>query len=231
MTDEQLGLALGDMNEKFVLQAIETPEKKRKKWGKKFMVLVAAVVSLNSLVGYHTGYKLQYFMGGYYAKVSTSITPEGYNQSSSSLSVTGDAPDPYVVEDGQIYFTHDDSYRNITEYCSVNDCFLYNNVNFWGNGYIIVVGGTVENAGYLTAFFSGGRFTSSHIRVKSELEYDDYYTGFHSIYREHQWEAAINYELNIRNTEYINYFSEEDKWEYVDSQKPYTPYTITVQKA
>lgn len=233
MEKSRISQMLQGIDESFLQESLEfslKPVKKKRKLGKKLLILVAAIITVGSLVGYHRGYPFQYFVGGYVARVMETVSPEGYRESSSSLSFDWDAEKPYRVEDGQIYFTHDGSDRNITEFCSVDDCFLYNNVNFWGNGHIVVVGGTAEHTADYIAFFQGGHHTSSVFSTTVDMERDDYYSHGSVIYKLHQWKAAIQYEINIRDEWYLNYYSEEDKWTYVDSLKPYNPYKITVVK-
>lgn len=230
MNDEELGQAVTDIDDSFVLQAANLQKKKKSKFGKRLIILLAAVICLNSLVSYHTGYRFQYFLGSFIAQITDTLTPEGYIETKSGLSFDWNADKPYRIESGQILFTFDGSDRNITEFCSVNNCYLYENVDFFGNGYVISIGGTPENTGDWIAFFEGGRNVSSVLSVDSGLEYDDYYAERNKTYIDHQWVAAIKYELDIRDPFYINYYSDEQKWEYVDSQKPYEPYTITVQK-
>lgn len=227
MTDEALGQAVGQIEDGFILQALDQSEKKKKKWGKKIIILSAALVASQSLLAYHTGYRFRHLVGSYVAEVTTFVTPEGYKEARSSLSFDWDAEKPYRVEDGQIYFTHDGSDQNITEFCSANDCFLFDHVNFWGNGYIIVVGGTADNISDRIAFFEAGHPTSSVTSRKNGLERDDYFT--HTVYEGHQWEAAIDYEIQIRDDWYRLYYSDEQKAE-IESQKPYDPYVITVKK-
>lgn len=228
MTDEALGQAVSEIEDRFILQAVDGAQKKKRKWGKKILVLSAALIGLQSLLAYHTGYRFRYMVGAYTAELTSFVTPEGYKAARSSLSFDWDAEKPYRVENDQIYFTHDGSDQNITEFCSANDCFLYNHVNFWGNGYIIVIGGTPDNVGDRITFFESGRLTASVTSTKADLEYDEYFTQ--TVFHGHQWDAAINYEIEIRDDWYRLYYSDEDKAK-VESQKPYDPYVITVKKA
>ncbi len=230
MTDEELGRAVGEIEDGFILKASNLTRKRRKNMGKKILVLVAALMAFQGLVAYTTGYRFQHLVGKYLAQVSHTVTPEGYQQLESSLAFDWEASPPYRVEQGQVYFTHDGSDRNITEFISANNCFLYQNVNFWGNGYIIAVGGTPENLGDYIGFFQGGQHISSVFSVSEGQEEDPYYTR-NVTYKEHQWMAALQYEINIRDPWYLWYDSPQQRWESVDSQKPYESYKITVEKA
>lgn len=226
MTDLELAQAVSEIEDRYILQG-----GKKKKRVKKTLLLLAAMIGIPTLLGFHRSYPLQYRVGPYVARVMQTTTPEGYQQSSSSLSSSMEMETFYRVENGEIFFTHDGSDRNITEFCSVNDCYLYDNVDFWGNGYIVAVGGTAENMGEQIMFFSGGQHTASSSTTSSGQERDPYYDGFYSFWMEHQWEAALRYEVEIRSIWYTQYYSEQDKWDNVDSQKPYAPYVITVEKA
>lgn len=230
MNDEELEQAITEIDDSFVIQAINLNTKRRSNNVKKIAVLVAVAVCLNTLVAYHTGYRFQYFIGSFIAKVSDSVNTDGNIETKSGLTFDWNNDKPYKIENGEILFSFDGSNRIITEFCSVNNCYLYENVDFFGNGYIIAVGGTPENTGDLIAFFEGGKKVSHVLSVASGEEYDDYYAERNPTYKNHQWTAAINYELNIRDTWYLNYYTEEQRFEYVDSQKPYEPYTITVEK-
>lgn len=54
----------------------------------------------------------------------------------------------YEEIDGELFFTYDGSNQNITEYCSMEDYFAYENIDENGNGYIMVVGGVEGERGH-----------------------------------------------------------------------------------
>lgn len=239
MKKEEIEDAITDIDDVYIVNALnyKVPTHKRKKFGKKILILVAAVIALNSLVGYGTGYSLPHYIGKNWAMLSLQVDKNGNMLSTSSLTYDLDTNPPYRVEDTQIYFTYDDSNRNITEFCSVFDCFLHIDVNFWGNGQYIVIGGTPDNLSYRIGFVIGGKETSS-VTIYSadsgndnaprmEEHQDSRFYGLAWYSLNHFWTGALDYEKWSAHFDELT-MTPEDREEFELVNKPDFDYVITI---
>lgn len=238
MKKEEIEDAITDIDEEYLTKALDYKPAKRtgKKIGKKLLILVAATIALNGLVGYNTGYSLRHYVGKNWAMLQLQVDKNGNMLSSSSMVYDLDSESPYEVEDGQIYFTYDGSDRNITEFCSVYDCFLHVDVNFWGNGLYIVIGGTPDNVGYRLGYVIGGKETSSITIASSFLgndfaprmdeHQDSRFYGLARYTLNHFWMGALDYEK--WSTKFDNDgISPEQRAEFELVNKPDFDYVIT----
>lgn len=239
MKMEEIEDAITDVDDVHIVNALnyKAPTQKRAKIGKKILVLVAAVITLNSLVGFATGYSLRHYIGKNWAMVSLQVDKNGNMLSSSSLNYDLETDTPYHVEDGQIYFTHDGSNKNITDFCSIYDSFAYVDVDFWGNGHYIIVGGTTDNLGFCVGNVIGGKRVSSVAFYPAILENgnaprmndntDSKFYGLVQYTMNHYWKGAIEWE------EWLDRFSDtnlstEEREEFELVNKPHFDYVITM---
>ncbi len=110
---------------------------------KKLVAMVLASTLSLSLVGWTWSVIVKYLpLGGTYTESYNPLT--GMHSSSVSM---GDTEMVFEEIDGEVYFIYDGKRQNITEYCSANDYFSYENLDDNGNGFVIVVGGSKGNRG------------------------------------------------------------------------------------
>lgn len=236
---EEIENAITDIDDVHIVNALDykAPTQKRTKFGKKLVVLVAAVVALNSLVGFATGYSLRHYIGKNWAMVSLQVDKNGNMISTSSLNYDLETNTPYRVDDGQIYFTHDGSNRNITDFCSIYDSFVYVDVDFWGNGNYIVVGGTPDNLGFTVGNVIGGKRVSSVTLYPAIIENgnaprmnentDSKFYGLVQYSMNHYWKGAIEWEEWVEKFNDTN-LSPEERAEFELMNKPHFDYVITM---
>ena len=135
-----------------------------KRHPKRLRILLAAAAALLAvtLTGFAFGEQIFPLLGG--GRIIRSVNEEGED----SVSVdTGFAVDPVVIWDGQIFFTLDDSYTNITEQCSDTTYYQYESSDADGSQHIVLIGGSPEHVGWAEftilpdgTFFSNATYDS-----------------------------------------------------------------------
>ena len=119
-------------------------------------VLIAALVCTAFAYGDQILWQLQMLVGG----TVTSGTDEEGNRFV-HMTASGDSA-PVEVKDGRIYFVRGDTREDITDQCSEERYFSYEETTEDGARQVLVIGGTPEQVGYVNfAWMPGGSFASS----------------------------------------------------------------------
>ena len=88
-----------------------------------------------------------------------------------SVAVTMDENQKGYVEviDKRIYFIHNNSKKDVTEYCSETEYYQYEEIDDNGYKHIIFVGGTLEKAGWVELLFdSDGNYITNRMSVPGD---------------------------------------------------------------
>lgn len=228
MTREEIEDAITNLDDRHLSNAIHHKPIKKRKFGRKFLTVIAAVIVLNSFLGFSTGYKLRTFIGKNWAEISGGLNSDGNYFASGSVRYDLETSPPYRVKNGEIYFIYDGLDKNITEFCSEYDCFVYTNVNFWGNGYYIAVGGTPDNVGFQFGTVFGEEVSSTITIFHTDIERDSTISSEFIMYtEEHYWCGALDYEIFTHSLLYQKKFSTEQQLEFDKTEKPTFDYCIT----
>lgn len=119
-------------------------------------VLIAALVCTAFAYGDQILWQLQMLVGG----TVTSGTDEEGNRFVNMTASDDSAP--VEVQDGRIYFVRGDTREDITDQCSEERYFSYDETTEDGARQVLVIGGTPEQVGYVNfAWMPGGSFASS----------------------------------------------------------------------
>ena len=124
------------------------------------VALVAAVISLSCilLAGFAYAYGTQIIellSGGRIESVESS-------SGDSSISISIVESYPYEVREGRVYFMLDGSGKDITNYCSEDTFYQYENTNENGYRHVILIGGMLDNLGWTEIVFDeNGNYVGS----------------------------------------------------------------------
>ncbi len=224
MKKEEIEQAITGIDERFILEALDDSSPQKRKMGTKLFILVAAIIGITGLSAFSNGMYFFQYVGYSYGKFERWVDVDGSHNVRASINVDWDSEPPYRIENGQIYFTFDGSDRNITEYCSETDFFIYDKVNMFDRGYYIAIGGTVDNVGYRVCFMDDFYNNAAVTSYSGDATKHEIYTKH---FQEHLWEVALDYEKYSRSYEYKYLTSDEQRAEQDEIGKPKFEYKIT----
>lgn len=129
------------------------------------LLAIAAIIVLTlALVGFTYGNQIIQLLGGGHIE-------EDKNSMSMDM---GFESDPVKVQDGQIYFILDGSNRNITDQCSEETYYEYEEISDSGYRHVVLIGGTPDNIGMAEFIWDEkGQFKGNNATYNSDDEHSD----------------------------------------------------------
>lgn len=158
MSANDFSLAIGEIDDKYIMEALSYSVAQRVvRMDKRRVLIVAALIAALLLVGFT-----------FAPMIIEMINGRTVEWDENHLFTSGTANSMAEVRDGRVYFTLDNS--DITEYCSETTYFRYDFTDEQGVSHVFLIGGELDTIGWTEILFfeDGKRISHSNYMTEND---------------------------------------------------------------